>query len=191
MMPRVCPREADVLHLVTIGQWPRQADADLVSHAAVCDGCAEVLVVAVALRTMDDDVAAGTETRSLPDGGAVWQRAQWQARQDAMQRAARPVVAVQGIVAVGTVAMIVAGVAWLASSLEVTLDPAALAGGLQATRDWLAASAASMAPIFVVDVPASVLWMVAGAVALGMTVVGVAVGLSTLADLQSDPPARR
>jgi hypothetical protein len=186
MTPRICPRESDVLGLVSINQWPRQADVDLVMHVAGCAACAETVTVAAALRQMEDDEVSPP----LPDARAVWQRAQWQARQDAMSRAAGPVVAMQGIAGVGTLTLLVVTAVWLGTRAPVGERLTAYWNGLKAASASIGSAAVSGAGVFTFDVPAGTVWLLGGALALGLTAVAVAVGLSTLADLQSEPRRR-
>jgi hypothetical protein len=185
-MPRICPREQEVLALVSIGQWPRQGDPALLTHVAGCTSCTETVTVAVALHACE----AGESMAPLPDARAVWQRAQWQARQDAMQRAARPVVAMQGVAAVGIVVVVVVAAGWLRMSAPLADRARALAGGLTAAAGSIGTAAVTVADIFTFEIPGSVVWLLAGAIALGLTAIGVAVALSTLADLQGEPKRR-
>lgn len=177
-----CAREADVLSLVSIGQWPRQADDELNAHVACCAACAETVAVATALLEFEqDDVVP-----PLPDARAVWQQAQWQARQDAMQRAARPVVAMQGVAAVGVITTIVAALVWLSASFTLGDRIVALATSARSSASAIGATAVTVADLFTFEVPVSVVWLLAGWGALGLTAICVAVALSTLADLRSD-----
>jgi hypothetical protein len=185
-MPRICPREQDVLALVSIGQWPRQAEPGLLTHVAGCASCAETVTVAVALFACDP----GEVTAPLPDARAVWQRAQWQARQDAMQRAARPVVAMQGVAAVGIIALVVVAAGWLMVSASLIDRVRTMTSGLRTAVGSIGTAAVTVADIFTFEIPGTVVWLLAGAIALGLTAIGVAVALSTLADLQGEPKRR-
>lgn len=177
-----CSRESDVLSLVSIGQWPRQADDELTAHVAGCAACAETITVAAALFELDQDDALP----ALPDARAVWQQAQWQARHDAMQRAARPVVAMQGVAAVGVITAIVAALVWLSASFSLGDRILALGASARASAAAIGTTAVTVADLFTFEVPASVVLLLAGSLALGLTAIGVAVALSTLADLRSD-----
>jgi hypothetical protein len=181
--PRLCSREQDVLALVAIGQWPRQADTGLVAHVAGCAACAETLTVAAALRELEYEEA----TVPLPDARAVWQRAQWQARQDAMQRAARPVVAMQGIAALGVIALIVAAVGWLSSSWLFGDRVAVFWNGLRTAATAIGTAAVNLAGLFTFDVPANIIWLLAGVLGVGLTAIAIAIGLSTVADWEQGP----
>jgi hypothetical protein len=186
MTPRVCSREHDVLTLVSIGQWPRQAETELVAHVAGCASCAETVTVAAALRELDYDEV----TASLPDARAVWQRAQWQARQDAMARAARPVVAMQGVAVIGTLTLMVVAAVWLSTRLLFGERIAAFWRSLRTAAASAGAAAVTVADLLTFEIPGSVVWLLAGAITLGLTAVAIAIGLSTLADLQSEPRRR-
>lgn len=186
MTPRLCPRDFDVLQLVSIGQWPRQADVDLVTHVAGCPSCAETVTVAAALRALEHDEA----TPSLPDARVVWQRAQWQARREAMKRAARPVVAMQGVAAVGIIALVVMAAGWLTMSASFGERVGELARRVMTAAGSMGTAAVTVADLFTFEIPGSVVWLLAGAIALGLTTIAVAIGLSTLADFQSEPRQR-
>ncbi len=183
----MCPHEAEVFELVSIGQWPRQADAALTAHVAKCASCAEVAVVAAAFRAFDDEDVAP----ALPAAGAVWQKAQWQARQEAVRRATFPVAAAQTITAFAVVACLVVAAVWLLNDVpwtglaaSATERGAAVTG---ATSSWMSQANESTRR----ELPAGLLWLI-GAVALASaTVVGLAAGLTSLADLQSEPPSSR
>lgn len=177
-----CVREAEVLSLVSIGQWPRQADDELTVHVAHCAACAETITVASAMLEFEQDEV----TSPLPDARAVWQQAQWQARQDAMQRAARPVVAMQGVAAVGVITAIVVALAWLSASTTFGDRIIALTASARSSAAAIGAAAATVPDLFTFEVSTSVVWLLAGWGALGLTAIGVAVALSTLADLRSD-----
>lgn len=186
MTPRICPRERDVLELVSISQWPRQADVDLVTHVAGCAACAETVLVAAALRQMEHDDAVAP----LPDARVVWQRAQWQARQDAMARAAGPVVAMQGIALVGVITLMVVVAGWLGTRAPLGDRLTAYWDGLKTASASMGSAAVSGAGVFTFDMPASTIWLLGGSIALGLTAIAIAMGLSTLADLQADPRRR-
>lgn len=96
-----CPREDDILDLIAIDQWPRQADAALRAHAAQCAVCADLVTVASAIAIDRDGAPAPTP----PDASAVWRQAQYRARQDAAARAMRPLLIAQVAAAVAAVAL--------------------------------------------------------------------------------------
>lgn len=185
-MTRICPREHDVLTLVSIGQWPRQAEAELVSHVAGCSSCAEAVTVASAVRDLEQDEVLAP----LPDARAVWQRAQWQARREEMERAARPVVAMQGIAAIGIITMIVVAAGWLSTRVLFGDRMAALWNGLQTVAASIGTTVLTVADLFTFEIQGSVVLLLAGAIALGLTAIAIAIGLSTLADVHREPRRR-
>lgn len=186
MTPRLCPREVDVLALVSIGQWPRQAETELAAHVASCASCTEVAAVATAMREIDQDEAAV----HLPDARVVWQRAQWQARRDEMQRAARPVLAMQALAAIGIVSLILTAAGWLGSNALVADRSAALLSGFQTAAGSIGTTALTVADLFTFEIQGSVVLLLAGAIALGLTAVAIAIGLTTLADLHRESRGR-
>ena len=82
-----CDRETDVLAAVRAGRWPEACDAELRAHVAGCAACADVVLVAEALR--GQEAGDGLEAR-LPAVGLVWWKAQIRARREAAERAAEP-----------------------------------------------------------------------------------------------------
>lgn len=112
-----CPHEADVLMMVTTGQWPDRAPAELREHAATCSLCADVALIA---QVIEDD--ASVPAPQLPSAGTVWWRAQLRARQDAAKAVGRPITVAQGalLAVVGGVAGAVFGATtgWFQSVLQ-------------------------------------------------------------------------
>jgi hypothetical protein len=102
-----CPREADVLDLVWTNQWPARADRTLVEHAATCEICRDLAIVASAVGDLNE---ATRIQMKVPDASVVWYRAQMQARQELVRRATRPVAAAQ--VAAGVVGVAGLFTAW-------------------------------------------------------------------------------
>lgn len=106
-----CAHEREMLDLVLSDRWPERCDPDMVSHAAECAVCTDVVAVALAMREDEsrveaDIVAASPQHPSVvPDATLVWWRAQLRAQEDAGRRAARPIALVQGIgIGIGLVA---------------------------------------------------------------------------------------
>jgi hypothetical protein len=102
-----CPREAEVLDLVWTNQWPARADRALVEHAAACQVCRDLALVASAVGALNDDT---TPAVKVPDASVVWYRAQVRARHELTRRATRPVVAAQ--LAAVVVGLIGVGAGW-------------------------------------------------------------------------------
>jgi hypothetical protein len=88
-----CPHEDDVLHLVTTGQWPDRAAAELRTHVATCRVCADLALIA---QVIDDERARPVDV-ALPSAGTVWWRAQLRARQDAVRESGRPITIAHGM----------------------------------------------------------------------------------------------
>ena len=88
-----CVHESDVLMMVTTGRWPDRAPAELREHAACCEVCSDLAVIAVAIEA---EAAAGPMP-SVPSAGTVWWRAQLRARQEAERTVARPITAAQAL----------------------------------------------------------------------------------------------
>ena len=115
-----CAHEREVLDLVLSDRWPDRCDPDMVSHAAECAVCADVVAIALAMRDDESRVEAGIVAATpqhpsvVPDATLVWWRAQLRAQEDAGRRAARPIAMVQGIgIGIGLVAAVsFARVSW-------------------------------------------------------------------------------
>ena len=88
-----CAHESDVLMMVTTGRWPERAPAELREHAAACDVCRDLALIAVAI----DAETVGPPAPSLPSAGTVWWRAQLRARQEAARAVVRPMTAAQAL----------------------------------------------------------------------------------------------
>ena len=95
-----CPREADVLEAVASGRWQDGCDTGLREHAAACPICADIAMIAEALR---DDCKDALRAAQLPASAQVWWRASMRARAEATRAATRPITLVQGLAAAATV----------------------------------------------------------------------------------------
>jgi hypothetical protein len=112
-----CPREQDLLDVLTTDQWPDRCDEELRRHVEACQSCRDLVAVLTPLSE------AWAETRSEahpPGSGMVWWRAQMRARREAARSAARPVAVAQivgGLVAIAFVAGVLLVVApWAVQS---------------------------------------------------------------------------
>jgi len=81
------------LTMVTTGQWPDRAPAELREHARSCEVCRDLAVIAVAIEA---DAATGP-IPPVPSAGTVWWRAQLRARQEAERAVVRPITAAQAL----------------------------------------------------------------------------------------------
>lgn len=88
-----CPRESDVLMMVTTGRWPGRAPEDLRAHVATCEICADLALIAVAI----DDANGGAMAPALPSAGAVWWRAQLRSREETAKEVVRPITVAQAV----------------------------------------------------------------------------------------------
>jgi hypothetical protein len=137
------------------------------------------LRVALALHEAQEDVI---DVPVLPDARAVWQRAQWQARRDAQERAARPVVTMQVIATVVAVAAMLLAVVWLTVWTSIGDRIQVFAQGVRDGATSAGAAAVTVADVFTFEVPVGAIWLLGGAVAVGLSVAGLAVAFSVLAD---------
>ena len=100
-----CPREQDVLDVVTAGRWPGKCPAELADHVANCEVCRDVAAVFAVIAEERD---TAWEEPAGPPASLVWWRAQIRAREEAARAAARPIAVAQGL---AVVCLVVAAIA--------------------------------------------------------------------------------
>jgi hypothetical protein len=83
-----CPHEAEVQAALRSGHWPEACDPDLRQHVETCSSCGEQLLVVHTFRTAR---AQAMETARLDHPGLLWWRAQLRRRNDALERAGKPI----------------------------------------------------------------------------------------------------
>jgi hypothetical protein len=139
--PIECPREQDLMEVLTTDRWPDRCDEELRRHAEACPTCRDLVTVLTPL----GDAWALTRAEAQPPGsGMVWWRAQMRARQEAARAAARPVAVAQAIGAVVAIALVIACVVlvapWFATSWASSqqfLAGEAAVGGRTVMDSWL------------------------------------------------------
>ncbi len=106
-----CAREEHVVQAVLSGAWPHRCDRELTLHAASCEICSDVAVVATLLR--EDHDHARSEVQ-VPAAGQVWWRAAIRARLETSHAATQPMTWLHGITAAITIGLMLAaiGVVW-------------------------------------------------------------------------------
>jgi ABC-type sulfate transport system permease component len=87
MSPYNCDQEERTIQAVQSGTW----DGQLRQHAASCDLCAEIVLVATAL--CEDATLANAES-ALPDAATVWRKAQLERQRRDVARATWPIALV-------------------------------------------------------------------------------------------------
>jgi hypothetical protein len=109
-----CPRERDVLDVLTRSAWNDTAHDGLRAHAAGCAVCAEVVEIAQLLR--EDHDALCRDAR-VPTAGLVWWRATIRARAEAARVVEQPMTIAQGVGAAAIIGLFVAvaGLVWRAA----------------------------------------------------------------------------
>jgi hypothetical protein len=135
-----CAREAELLDALQTSAWPDCCPRDLRDHVAACASCAELEAI---VRPLLDEHHLAVSSASVPPSGAVWWRAQMRARQEAAQRAARPVSIAQAIGVACAVGVLAGGLTLLAPMLGDWFGwTAGLAGTLPSVTwseiQWLA-----------------------------------------------------
>lgn len=190
-MSAFCPREREVLELVGISQWPQRADADLRTHVEGCACCSDLVTVATAFFDASESAVV------VPDATVVWQRAQWKARQEEARRAARPVVAAQLVTGAGLLAGLLVAVFWLAGAFvpwwsDRASSPTSLLSSTSASVAGAVASVRAFGmELLAREIPPGLMWIFFGVLATSLLTVGIALGLSTLADRTPNSPTHR
>lgn len=169
----VCAHEADVLELVAIGQWPARADESLRAHVDGCESCREVAVVASAVVTRRDAMAADVR---LPDASVVWFAADRRVRTDAARRAEQPIAAVEILAVTAGAAALGAGVV----AGRLNWDALSRWFDVEAVRARLP-SAGALANVLETDLSPILPWALLATGALAV-VATVAVSIAALAD---------
>ena len=106
---RPCPQTSEVAAAVRDGQWPIACDPALRVHVEKCSRCAELVLIAEALR---QDRAAVIESAPLASPDLLWWHAQLLRRQKAMQQVSKP-ISFAGQVSLGvTILSIIGLVFW-------------------------------------------------------------------------------
>jgi hypothetical protein len=104
-----CPRESDVLDAIASEKWPHRVGPELAAHVASCAVCADVVVVAQAMRA---DHEAIWREASIPSSGQAWWRAEMRTRHEAILRASRPIAIAQNA-ALLVAAAVIGAIGWL------------------------------------------------------------------------------
>jgi len=97
-----CPREGELLDVISAGRTP---DGELADHLTACPGCSDLFTVAGAIL---DDRNAAVHEASIPPSGAVWWRMQMRTYYDAQRTASRTATVVQAVVLLGALFVAVA-----------------------------------------------------------------------------------
>ncbi len=87
-----CPHEKEIAALLTRGQWPHAAPAELRAHVGVCRPCTELALVTSAFQVSRTTAAAAAP---LVSPGVLWGRAQLRRRNAAIERVTRPILGAQ------------------------------------------------------------------------------------------------
>ena len=139
-----CVHEQSIVDAIVGGRWPHACDASLVTHAAECDTCRDLVEVAVALQ--EDEAAARHDPQAarLPSAGLVWWRATIRARAEATRVAERPLTVAQGVAGACAVGLAcgLGGVVW--QSVQRFERIGELIAGLDATSLQLGSASAVM-----------------------------------------------
>jgi len=120
MRIKECPREYEVLEIVSSKRWSHRCCDELRAHVAACSICTDALEVALALH---EDREAAQVAGEIPSAGLVWWRAELRARQEAARTASRPITlahAFGAAAAVGAAAALISrSWPWLKSFLAL------------------------------------------------------------------------
>jgi len=110
-----CPHESEIVTAITSGRWPSAVEPELREHATSCATCREVADLAAMLR---DDQIGLCRSAEVPSSSQVWWRAAVRARAEAQRAAARPIMIVQRVAAVGAAALMAAAPIWLVARTD-------------------------------------------------------------------------
>ena len=133
-----CEHEVDVIRALHTGEWTEQ----LRLHAAACQDCSKALHLAEALKTG----ARRAETRfNPPDPHWIFERAHRRAREIAVRRMGRVLMALRALAA----AYVIAAAAWLARGYAAG-QYHEVASAIQPATGAFALLGAAVAAVFVV-----------------------------------------
>ncbi len=129
---RECLREAEILEAVALDRLHLVQE-----HLDACESCAEIALVARALR---NDLTAGCREAHVPSAGAVWWRATIRARAEAARTVSQPITLAQGVAGACAVGLAVGfgGIGW--RWLQTFTSAADFIVRLDARRDDIAAA---------------------------------------------------
>lgn len=154
-MNLACPREPDVLHAASTGDWS-QATRDHLMHCADCSAAAETA------SWMSEFASLQDRTHALPDPAVLWLKARLLQSTAAAQRAALPItrlgVAAYLIVAAGWAALL----SWKWNALHAVIN------GFAPTHLILGATGAEATASLSATVFALVIVLACGTVGLAM-----------------------
>jgi hypothetical protein len=100
-----CEHELSVARAIASGSWP----APIAAHVAACPACADVALVAGALRTEARLAAAET----APDPGAIWRAVLRDRRRRALERANLPITVMTRVALGACTVAALAGLVWM------------------------------------------------------------------------------
>ncbi len=115
MQAASCQWETRVLEVVLSGRWPDACEQELRCHAAECATCADLVLIAVALRQARGPACA--EVR-LPSAGLVWWKAQLRAHREAAEQAAQPIVIAERVASAFGILALLGLVIWQRSRVS-------------------------------------------------------------------------
>ena len=139
-----CPREQEVVDVLTTRQWPERCGAELQAHVAACEGCRDLVTI---IAPLGDAWLEHRAEAHVPASGMVWWRAQMRARREAARAAARPITVFQAIAGLAGLVLIVGTVAWLSPWLATAFTssfatiPVTLPGVRAAASSWAVTAA--------------------------------------------------
>ncbi len=110
----ICPREQELMEIVSCERWPDRCPDELHTHITGCAICTDVLEVALALH---EDREIAHVNAQIPSAGLVWWRAELRARQEAIRTVSRPMTLVEAFSAAAGIgvaaALLVPAWSWL------------------------------------------------------------------------------
>jgi len=128
--------EQEVLEALMSGRFDSAWAEPLRAHAAGCASCSDLVLVAGFLRRAGE--AAVAEAKP-PSAALVWWKAQLRARQEAAQRAVRPIAIAEKAGLAGAVLAVLAAALWIWPRLAAGLAPDGNFSGPRQYGDFFAA----------------------------------------------------
>src|SRR5262245_12502824 len=105
MSAHECPREREIMELVTTSQWPAHCSDNLRLHLLDCAVCKDLVDVLLPLHNEYEELSLAAD---VPSAGLVWWRAELSARQEALRTVSRPLTLVEAFGGACTVGVAIA-----------------------------------------------------------------------------------
>jgi predicted anti-sigma-YlaC factor YlaD len=137
-----CSYEHELTAALQKARWPEACTPELRTHVETCPHCKELLLVARAFQRARREALPQAR---LVSPSLIWWRAQLRQRNEAMERAAKPIAVVETLALVGTLLAVVALAVGMRADFTAWLYDS---GGLTLLKGlWPAESGTSLATV--------------------------------------------